>query len=236
MEPPSPKPPPSPGPDKNGGDDPAEIESPHRSEAGCESPDNPKDVNWQFIGVVVAIIGVVVAIIFGSLALRSSSENTEALRKIAEITAELAAKNPTEVAEAAERVQRDPAASLADRAIADAVLLQQQGNIEEAIEKWRAIANVVGEEDRELQARAWFSIGYLRSVGEGADLATAVDAYTRAIELSPGDAAAYNNRGFVKRGLGQPEAALADFNRAIELNPAHAAASRNRKRILSLLD
>ena len=52
------------------------------------------------------------------------------------------------------------------REIAAAVLLQQEGKIEEAIEQWRSIATVAGEENPQLQARAWFSIGYLRSVGE----------------------------------------------------------------------
>ena len=90
-------------------------------------------------------------------------------------------------------------------------------NIEEAIEKWRSIANIAGEEDRQLQARAWFSIGYLHSHGEGADLAAAIDAYTKAIDLSPAYAMSYNNRGYTMARFGQPEAALADLDRAIEL-------------------
>lgn len=60
---------------------------------------------------------------------------------------------------------------------------RQQGNIEAVVEKWRAIANIV-EEDLQLQARAWFSIGYLRSEGEGIiDLEAAIDASSKVIEL-----------------------------------------------------
>ena len=132
---------------------------------------------------------------------------TEGLKKFAEINTEAVSKKPEEAA---------------------AVLLQQQGKIEEAIEQWRSIATVAGEEDRPLQARAWFSIGYLRSVGEGIDLEAAVDAYTKAIELDPTLAEAYNNRGNVKDDRGQPAAALADFDRAIELDPTLAVAYFNR--------
>ena len=226
-ESPSQLPHPTPAPEKNGRDDPTEVENSHRSEASRESPDNPKkEVNWQFIGVVFVAISTVVSIIFGSLALRSSRENTEALRKIAEITAELVAKNPTEAAETAKRVQQDPAASVIARARSAAIQLQQQGKIEEAIEKWRSIANVV--EDRQLRARAWFSIGYLRSAGEETDFKTAIDAYTKAIELNPAYVEAYNNRGTVKNNRMQYQAALADLDRAIELNPALAEAYSNR--------
>ena len=229
LEAPSQLPRPTPAPEKNHRDDPAEVENPHHSEARRESPDTPKKgANWQFIGVVVATISVVVAIIFGSLALRSSRENTEALRKIAEITAAQVAENPTEAAETAKSVQGNLVASLIDRAIASAVQLQRQGKTEEAIEKWRSIANVAGEEDRPLQARAWFSTGYLLNKGEGTDWEAVLDAYTQAIELDPTLAGAYNNRGSAKGALGQYDAAIADLDRAIELNPAFATAYNNR--------
>ena len=159
---------------------------------------------------------------------RLVSEIEKERKKAVELTAEIASKNPKESARTVASVQRDPTASLIDKAIASAVQLQQQGNIEEAIEKWRSIANVVGEEDHELEARAWFSIGYLRSVGEGIDLEAAIDAYTKAIELNPADAVAYYNRGNAKHDLDRLEEAIADYDRAIELNPANAVAYTNR--------
>ena len=147
---------------------------------------------------------------------------------VEKLTAEVASKNPDEAAETAESVRRDPAASPMDRAIAAAVRLQQQGETEKAIEKWRSIANVVGEEDRQLQARAWFSVGHLHSEGPDVDFEAAIDAYTRAIELKLDYVAPYNNRGIARARLGQHRAALADFDQAIWLKPAEAPAYCNR--------
>ena len=235
-EPPSQPSRPTPVPDKRDRDATAEIESPRRSEVSGKSLDDPeKAVDWQFIGVVVAVIGgIILPIILFSLnsgktekAIAKGIE--EGLRKfLTEINAEAVSKNPDEAAETAARVQRDTTSSQTDRSVAAAVQLQQQGKIEEAIEKWRSIAHVVGEEDHQLQARSWFSIGYLRGIREGADLVAAIDAYTKAIELNPAYAEAYNNRGNAKNNLGDHAAALEDCDRAIELNPALAAAYNNR--------
>ena len=153
----------------------------------------------------------------------------EGLKKFAEINAEAVSKNPEESGEIAERVRRDPATPPIDRAIAAAVLLQQEGKIEEAIEKWRSIANVAGEENRQIRARAWFSIGYLFQIRkEEGDLKAAIDAYTTAIKLEPVLAEAYNNRGNAKGDLGRSVAAIADYTCAIKLNPNYAAAYNNR--------
>ena len=156
---------------------------------------------------------------------RLVSEIEKERNKAVELTAEIAAKNPKESARTVASVQGDPAASLIDRAIAAAVQLQQQGKTEEAIEKWRSIANVAGEEDRQLQARAWFSIGYLLNDEE---LEAKIDAYTKSLQLEPSAAVVYNNRGNVKSDLGQHEAAIADYNRAIQLEPDDAKAYSNR--------
>ena len=66
-----------------------------------------------------------------------------------------------EAEEAVREVRRNPEASSLARAIADAVSLQRAGRIEEAIEKWRSIANVAEGSDNDLAARAWLSVGYL---------------------------------------------------------------------------
>src|ERR1700744_5007297 len=55
--------------------------------------------------------------------------------------------------------------------------------------------------------------------------------YTRAIELKPDDAEAYNNRGFAKQSGNDLAGALADYNQAIKLKPDFAAAYANRGRI-----
>lgn len=74
-----------------------------------------------------------------------------------------------EAAEAVQEVRRNPEASLIDRAIAEAYSLQQAGRMDDAIEKWRSIANVAEGNDPDLAARAWLSVGYLlyeRGVGD----------------------------------------------------------------------
>ena len=125
--------------------------------------------------------------------------------------------------EAMETVQQNP---LIDRARTDAISLQQKGKVEEAIEKWRSIANIVGETNIQIQARAWFSVGYLYS--EEDNWEAAIHAYDKALELKPDMGNVYNNRGNAKNGLGQHEAALADYAKAIELKPDMAEAYYNR--------
>ena len=74
-----------------------------------------------------------------------------------------------EAEEPVREVRRNPEASLIDRAIADAYLLQRAGRIDDAIEKRRSIANVAEGSDPDLAARAWLSVGYLlyeRGVGD----------------------------------------------------------------------
>ena len=143
-----------------------------------------------------------------------------------DINAETAHNDPDKASEVVETVQQSPAASLTDRAVADAISLQQQGKVKEAIEKWRSIADVAEGVDSQLQARAWFSVGYLH--GEEDNREASIDAYDKTIELNPNDAPAHNNRGSAKDDLGQYEAALADYDKAIELNPDYALAYSNR--------
>ena len=238
IDPPSQPPGPPLAPDKNGREAAAEVENQRRfNELRRELVDwRDKQLDqWlSVVGIFLATLTLAVVIIglFSLQKLFAAEKKADELvgqieehHERAVTTAQDARENPTEAAQAVASVQRDPAASVIDRALADAVLLQQQGKIKEAIEKWRSIANVM-EEDRQLQALAWCSIGYL--YGEGADLEAAVDAYTRAIELNPAYALAYNNRGNAKHGLGRHEAALADYDRAIELEPTDAGVYNNR--------
>ena len=63
-------------------------------------------------------------------------------------------------------------------------------------------------------------------MGEDKELLKKIDDATKAIQLNPKDAFAYNNRGIAYRILGKHEKAIDDFNKSksIELNPndAHA--------------
>ena len=151
-----------------------------------------------------------------SLVKEIKTKRDEAESLVGKINAETVGKDPDKAREAAEIHQ----------AIAAAVLLQQEGKIDEAIDKWRSIASIAEGLDKELGAQAWFSIGHLS--GEKADHEAAIYANTQALRLNPYYVEAYNNRGNAERALGQHQAALADYDKAIRLNPDFAAAYYHR--------
>ena len=151
-----------------------------------------------------------------SLVKEIKAKRDEAESLVGKINAEIVGKDPDKAREAAEIHQT----------IAAAVLLQQEGKIDEAIDKWHSIASIAEGLDKELGAQAWFSIGYL--FGEKPDHEAAIDAYTRALRLNPKYAGAYINLGNAKGALGQHQAALADYDAALRLNPNFAAAYYNR--------
>lgn len=103
-----------------------------------------------------------------------------------------------------------------DKAMVEVYKLQKDGKITEAIQKWRSIANIVDETDKNLAARAWNSVGYLFS-GQGRS-EDAISAYEKAIEMRADYAEAYYNRGFQKAVLGQYLDAIEDLDKAIDLN------------------
>ncbi|MYD62148.1 MAG: tetratricopeptide repeat protein, partial [Gemmatimonadetes bacterium] len=138
-----------------------------------------------------------------------------------------------EAEEAIQKVRQNLAAFPLDRAIFEADSLLRGGEIEEAIEKWRSIANVSEGIDNELAAQAWFSVGYLLTEGDVEvakknNIQEAISVYDRALSLKPDFADAYTNRGTAKGMLEQPEAAIADFDRALSLKPDDAEVYYNR--------
>ena len=189
------------------------------------------------VAIVLAFFGIVV-VVAGYIGFRRFREiETEAKGYVEEIkkhrdesseiiqslNAKTVADNPEEAKQVVANVGENPTASPIDRAVAQAVSLQQQGKRDEAIEKWRAVAHVAEEGDSEQAARAWFSVGYLLENPEDS-----IAAYNRAIDLDPDDADAYNNRGVVKGELGQYEDAISDCDEAIRLKPDNANAYTNR--------
>jgi tetratricopeptide (TPR) repeat protein len=66
------------------------------------------------------------------------------------------------------------------------------------------------------------------SISTGEDVIGYSIDFTRALEINPRLATAYNNRGNAKRGLGDVAGALADYDRALALDPRLAAAYINR--------
>ena len=142
------------------------------------------------------------------------------------MTAQRASQDPFAAIHEARDIRDNPKASSTDKAIAEAILLQEQGKIEEALKIWRGIADAFEEVDRELSARAWLSVGYLFYLQEKHE--DAIAAYDQAIQLKPDYAGAYSNRGVAKSELGRHEDAIADYNQAIQLKPNYAEAYNNR--------
>ena len=200
---------------------------------------------WLFVlaialttaGLVLAFFSIV-AVVAGYIGFRRFQEiETEAKRYVEEIkrnrdesdemlrsmSAETA--DSEEAKQAVANVRKNPEASLIDKVIADAISLQQQGRIDDAIEKWRAIAQVVEGSDNDRAASAWFSVGYLL---RDEDPEKSISFYDRAIRLNPDYSEVYNNRGIVKASLGRYEDAVADFGEAIRLKPEHIRAYNNR--------
>ena len=140
--------------------------------------------------------------------------------------AQTVADDPTKARQFIEDVRENPKASPTDKAIAKAVSLQDQGKREEALKIWRGIANAFEEVDRELSARAYFSVGYL--LLQQGKLKDAIAACDEAIRLKRDLAEAYNNRGIAKGNLGRHEDAIVDYDQAIQLKSDHATAYYNR--------
>jgi tetratricopeptide (TPR) repeat protein len=79
---------------------------------------------------------------------------------------------------------------------------------------------------KDLNAFECFEKGY--AAGTSGNWADAVAAYSKAIELNPQYAEAYNNRGIANDDMGNYNQSIKDYNKAIELNSQYAKAYNNR--------
>ena len=135
--------------------------------------DRAKMIDWWLAATAIflTLLGVGAAILgyFGFKRLdrieREARENVEASEKHAQ-----------EAQRYVEDIKTIRDKAEIDRAFSEAILLQQQNRIEEALEKWRSIANVVEGTDREREAQAWFSIGYLLHSKDEPDFDGAINA------------------------------------------------------------
>ena len=149
----------------------------------------------------------------------------EAASLVEGINAETVADNPVKARQAVTDVFANPKASLIEKAVANALDLQQKGRNKEAIKKWRAIVGIAEGTNNVIAANAWAYIGYLIRDESKEDCISAND---EAIRLKPGFVEAYVNRGNAKNSLGRPEDASADYDRAIRMKPDLVEAYRNR--------
>ncbi len=170
-----------------------------------------------FCGLIITSLSVVIAF----LVFRRSKPPLE-------LTSEEVSKpeNANEVEGYIRAIERNSKASLIDKAVADAYVLQRAEKIEEAIEKWRSIANIAEGHDKALSARAWLSVGFLYVTKNMEQ--QALSALDTALSLKPDYARAYNIRGATRALLGKYQDALADYNKAIQLDPNLAEAYNNR--------
>ena len=75
-----------------------------------------------------------------------------------------------------------------------------------------------------------------RALDNKGDHAAAVAAYTRALELEPGSAAALHDRALARRALHDLDGALADYDRALALTPGDVRTLNNRALVKKALD
>ena len=185
------------------------------------------------LGSISVFVGGIAAVI-ALIRRRNLPSIQEVLRTSEDIAVLLENKESEEYAlveKVVRRVERNSKASFFDKALAHAYRFQADGRIDEALQKWRDIANHAGGHDNALAAHAWFSVGYLHNEeGRGEE---ALSAYDKAIHLDNDYLAAYYNRGRTKRDLSryeitngdvvlaiqQYESALADYNEAMRLIP-----------------
>ena len=123
-------------------------------------------------------------------------------------------------------IQRDPGASVIDKAIVDASRLQQEGKVDDAIKKWSSIANISEGIDNDIAAAAFFARGVINNNLDKHD--EALSDFNEAIRLNPNFAEAYLSRGLVNSNLDKHDEALSDFNETIRLNPNSAEAYLSR--------
>ena len=201
--------------------------------------DRAKTLDWWLdaTAIFLTLLGLAAAILgyFGFKRLdrieseaRENMEASEKHAKEAQHYKEEAQRDLETIKEEAQRYVEDIKTTLGkikiDRAVSEAILLQQQNRTEEAIEKWHSIATITEETDDERAAEAWFYVGYFKSV-KGEDFKGAIDAYDKATDLNlsgPNLPYAYFNRGNIKARLGQTASAIADYDAAIDLHSSDA--------------
>ena len=84
------------------------------------------------------------------------------------------------------------------------------------------IRDQVKKNDEEFLATRYFEIGYQKDIEK--KYSEAIENYSKAIELNPEFAEAYNNRGNTYYAQGNLNQAISDYNKVIELNPISSMA------------
>ena len=133
--------------------------------------------------------------------------------------------NSTPGSEAPDSAISAPSPTSWDELFQRAQSLQQQGQMENAIELYGKCIEQAPNRAEPYYKRA----NSLNALGR---LEPAIEDYNRAISLNPSYAYAFCNRGTVLERLGRRDEALASFDRAIELDPKDALTHYNRASVL----
>ena len=201
-----------------------------------------KEIIFYIIATLGSIGGFVggIAAVVTLVRRRNQPSIQEVLETSEDITVLLENKESKEYSQAekiVQNVERSRKSSFVDKTLANAYRLQRSGRINEALQRWRDLADYAEGNDNNFAARAWFSIGYihiyLAEIGFSADdlairlrldspevyikpntIKKAWLSYNKAVRLNPDYAEAYYNRG-MKAYLSNYELALEDYDAAI---------------------
>lgn len=176
--------------------------------------DRAKTLDWWLVATAIFLTLLsVAAAILGYFGFKKLDRIESEARK----NMEESEKYAREAQQYKEEAQSELEEIKIDREVSEAILLQQQNRTDEAIEKWRSIANITEGTDNERAAQSWFSIGYLFFSKDDPDSDAAINAYDAALRLHPNDPKAYYNRGLAKLQLNRIDAARQDFEKALNL-------------------
>jgi len=100
------------------------------------------------------------------------------------------------------------------------VALQDQGNLEEAIEAYNKALSIKPD-----YAETYYNMGI--TLEEQGNLEEAIEAYNKAIAIKPNYAVAYNNIGITLQEQSKMEEAIEAYNKAIAIKPDYAEAYNN---------
>ena len=130
------------------------------------------------------------------------------------------------------RKDHDESRELEDAKKRSDVLLEENKKLREelALAKGNVKQEVQQRYDnsiKELSSIEWYESGLINY--KKVDYEAAVRDFSKAIELNPEYATAYNNRGFAYMKLSKYNEAIIDFDKAIELNSKYATAYSNRE-------
>ena len=82
------------------------------------------------------------------------------------------------------------------------------------------------DDKKEANDKEWLQKGNILS--DSGNYGGAINAFSKGIEINPGDARTYYNRGLAYAKTGEQEQAVKDFSKAIGLNPRYTMAYTNR--------